>query len=198
MDTLAVLASALGLGFLAGIRLYATVLAAGLGIRFGILHVGGSLSHLAVLADWRVVAVAGTLYLMEFLADKIPWLDSTWDAVHTFIRPLGAAFVAATALGTLDPVAKTCAILVSGAVALSSHSSKASLRLAVNHSPEPFSNIALSLLEDIFVPVGTWAAISHPWIMLGIVSVFLVAFLWLARKIIRTLHRYWRPQAVQS
>jgi hypothetical protein len=185
MDTIALLGSALGLSFVAGVRLYATVLAVGLGVWFGFLHLHPSLRGLEVLAHPAVLITAGIAFVAEFISDKIPWFDSLWDSVHTFIRPVGAALLGAAALGDLDPMVRTVLALACGGVALTSHSSKAATRVAVNHSPEPFSNLALSLAGDVAVPVGVWMAISHPVLMLGFVLVALVIFAILARWIWR-------------
>jgi hypothetical protein len=183
MDTLQLLGSAAGLGLLAGIRLYATVLGLGLAIRFGWLNLAGS--HLHVLADGRVLAVAGAAVLIEFLADKVPWLDSLWDSIHTFIRPIGAALVAGGLLAADDPGANLALMLLSGSVAFAGHASKAATRLVVNHSPEPFSNVGLSLLEDVTVPLGLWLVVEYPLIALGIVGAFVLLFLWLSPKVFR-------------
>ena len=174
MDTIALLGSSLGLGFLAGIRLYATVLAIGLAVRFQLLHLHEGMRGLEVLADWRILTLAGVAFLAEFFADKIPLVDTAWDAIHTFIRPVGAALLAATALGDVDPTLRTSLALLTGGVALTSHSGKAATRAVVNHSPEPFSNVALSLAEDAMVPAGIWLATAHPVITLCLVVVAVV------------------------
>jgi hypothetical protein len=183
MDTIALLGSALGLSFVAGMRLYATVLAVGLGVRYGFLHLHQSLQGLDVLAHPAVLITAGIAFLAEFVSDKIPWFDSLWDSVHTFIRPVGAAFLGLAALGDLDPVMRTLMVIACGGVALTSHSTKAATRVAVNHSPEPFSNMALSLAGDVAAPVGVWMSLNHPLIMLGLVLAALVIFAILARWI---------------
>src|SRR5215472_1967922 len=162
MGNIGLLGSALGLSFLAGIRLYATVLVVGLAMRFHLLHLKAGMEGLNVLADWRVLTVAGIAFLAEFFADKIPYLDSAWDAVHTFIRPVGAAVLAATALGDMDPAIRTGVAILAGGVALTSHSGKAATRALANHSPEPFSNVALSFIEDAIIPAGVWLATAHP------------------------------------
>jgi len=129
---------------------------------------------------------AGVIYLVEFFADKIPWVDSIWDSVHTLIRPLGAAVIGATAIGAVEPQTAVVAALCAG-VSLSGHSVKAGTRLLANHSPEPFSNIALSLGEDVLVVIGSWLALSHPAIMVTVVAIFLIAFLWFAPKAFRLM-----------
>ncbi len=143
-DALELVAATLGLGFLSGLRLYGTVLALGLGVRLGVWKLPPEISQLAVLADWRILAAAAVACAIEFVADKIPWVDSLWDTVHTLIRPVGAVLIASQALGDADPVVKVLLMLLGGTVALASHSSKAATRLAVNHSPEPFSKSRLA------------------------------------------------------
>ena len=191
MDTLQVLGSAMGLGFLAGIRLYATVFALGLAIRMGWFHLSSSFQHLDVLAQTPVLAVSGLAFAIEFFADKVPWLDSVWDSIHTFIRPIGAALLGAAALGSFDPTTQWLLALLCGGVAFTGHTSKAATRLVANHSPEPFSNIALSLAEDMLVPAGLWVAFEHPLIAIGVVSAFVLLFAWLSPKIFRLLHVSW-------
>ena len=185
MDTLTVLGSAAGLGFLAGIRLYFTVFALGIAIRMGWFEPGTSASQLNLLAQTPVLVGSGALLLTEFVADKLPWFDSIWDAIHTFIRPVGAAAMGITALGNFDPGLTFLIGLISGGVALTGHTSKAATRVAVNHSPEPFSNWALSFMEDIFVPVGLWVVLEHPIAAAVIVALFLVLFILLAGAIWR-------------
>jgi hypothetical protein len=187
MDLLNTLGSVLGIGLLSGFRLYATVLVLGAIIRLEWWTPTTHLRELAVLADTKVLAVAGAACLLEFLADKVPWIDSFWDSFHTVIRPVGAVLLTTAALGEMDAVNKTLLALLSGGVALAGHSSKAATRLAVNHSPEPFSNIALSVMEDILAPVGLWFALAHPIATLVILSVFLTVFFWLSPKVFRLL-----------
>jgi hypothetical protein len=180
------LGSTLGLGLVSGINLYATVLVVGLGIRLGVIELRPELQQLDVLGNPVVIVVAGLIFVVEFLADKIKWIDSIWDAVHTFIRPLGAALIGAAALGEVSPESVVVALLCGG-VALSGHSTKAGLRLLVNHSPEPFSNIVLSVVEDVLVVVGTYVAVQYPYVMLIIVSLFVIGFVWFAPKAFRLL-----------
>lgn len=187
MDTLVLLGSTLGLGLVSGVRLYSAVLTIGLGVRFGLIQLHPSLSHLEILTHPIILTVAAAIYLVEFFADKIPWVDSLWDSIHTFIRPLGAALIGATAIGDVDPVAKTVTALVCGSLALTGHSVKAGTRVLVNHSPEPFTNIGLSLLEDVLVVGGTWASLTHPVFTFGAIIVFLILFAFLSPKIFRLL-----------
>ncbi|KJU81623.1 conserved hypothetical protein, membrane [Candidatus Magnetobacterium bavaricum] len=181
--------SLLGVSFLAGIRLYATVLACGLGIRYGLIVLPGHLSELNLLAQTHTLVFVGILCAVEFLADKVPWIDSAWDSIHTIIRPVGAALLAmqATAGVKLDPTLSFQIVLLCGGLSLSSHSVKSVVRLMVNHSPEPFSNFFLSAGEDVFVIGGLWFSIKHPVLMLGFVMIFMLVFIFFTPRIYRCL-----------
>ena len=191
MDTLSPVASALGLGMLAGIRLYATVLVVGLLLRLGRFPLPPAWHHASALADTRVLVVAGIACVIEFVADKIPWVDSAWDSIHTVIRPVGAVLLASSLFSNLDPVYQVLLFLLAGGVALTGHSAKATLRLAVNHSPEPFSNIGLSLAEDASVAGGLYLLAKHPWVLAGITLAFLALSAWLGPRIYRALRAEW-------
>ncbi|MBI2421912.1 MAG: DUF4126 domain-containing protein [Candidatus Hydrogenedentes bacterium] len=192
MDALVLLSSVLGVGFLSGINLYATVLLLGLAVRIGFVDTLPGFTHLEVLGHPAVLVTAGGLYLIEFVADKIPYVDSSWDAIHTVIRPVGAAALAAGTLGGLDPATETALVLACGGLALSSHSAKATTRVAANHSPEPFSNIALSVAEDVAVLGGLWLLLVYPLVALCAVVVFLGIFVWIFPKILRALRASFR------
>ena len=163
MSPLETLGFALGTSFASGLNLYATVAAAGLFQRFGIVTLP---EPLQILANPVVLGIALTLFLIEFIADKIPYVDSAWDAVHTFIRPPAAALLSysAFAAGSVPEEWKLAAALLAGSVALTSHGAKASTRAAANASPEPISNWTLSLLEDGFAVFLAWMAAEHPLI----------------------------------
>lgn len=184
MEVLNLLGSTMGLGLVSGLNLYATVLTVGLGVRLGLITLHPELSGLAVLSSPYVLVAAGILFVVEFLADKIQWIDSIWDTVHTFIRPIGAALVGASAIGAVNAEAAVIAALCAG-VSLTAHSTKAGTRLLANHSPEPFSNIGLSLVEDVLAVSGTFLALRYPSVMLALVAVFLIAFIWFAPKVFR-------------
>ncbi len=187
MDTLQLIASATGLGVLAGIRLYLTVLCLGLAVRFEWLQLGESFSQLQMLGNWWVIGFAAVAVLLEFFADKVPWLDSAWDSVHTFIRPVGAALLSVAAFESIDPGMRTILVLLTGGAALGSHSAKAATRVAVNHSPEPFSNVALSLGGDLAVPVSLWLLMEYPLIVGGVALTFLLGMALIAPRIYRML-----------
>src|SRR5436305_5468556 len=150
-ERLDLLAVALGMAALAGINLYLTVFATGLAIHFHWITLAPQYQSLEILGNPWIIGIAGLLYLLEFFADKIPWVDSIWDAVHTVIRPIGGAFLAIQVLGHPDPVFGVIVGLVAGGTSLASHTAKSATRLTANASPEPFSNIALSLGEDVAV-----------------------------------------------
>jgi hypothetical protein len=185
MDTLAIIGSAAGLGLLAGIRLYFTVFALGMAIRMGWFEPHAAMTQLTLLAQTPVLLGSGAMFVAEFIADKVPWFDSIWDAIHTFIRPIGAAALGITALGNFDPGLTFLIGLVSGGVALTGHASKAATRVAVNHSPEPFSNWMLSFAEDAFVPFGLWVVMEHPIVAAVVVAVFLIIFIFIIGAIWR-------------
>jgi hypothetical protein len=185
MPLLQKLGVALGLSSLAGINLYLTVFVTGLSIQQHWIDVSQTYPELAVLSHPAVIIISGLLYVLQFFADKIPWVDSLWDAIHTFIRPIGGAYLAVGALGHQDPTVDVIAALVAGAAALTTHVTKAGTRLVANHSPEPFSNIALSVGEDVVV-VGGLFLIKHDPVLAFIVfcSVLLV-IAWVGPKIAR-------------
>jgi hypothetical protein len=187
MERLNLLAVALGLAALAGINLYLTVFATGLAIHFHWIALAPQYQSLEILGNPWIITVAGILYLLEFFADKIPWVDSIWDAVHTVIRPIGGAFLAIQVLGHPDPAFAVIVGLLAGGTSLASHTAKAATRLTANASPEPFSNIALSFGEDAAV-VGGLALIYHnPIVALSIFAVAMAAFLYFAPRILRAM-----------
>ena len=187
MDTMALLGTLFGLGLGSGVRLYATVLAIGLGIRLNWFHLHPGLQQLDVLAHTWVLVAAGVAYFLEFFADKIPYADSLWDTVHTVIRPIGAAALGATVAGNFDTPVKVAIAILCGGIALTGHTGKAGTRLMVNMSPEPVTNIVTSLLEDVLAIAWAWLTITHPLITLGIAIAVLALFLWLAPKIFRAI-----------
>jgi len=159
MNPIETLGLALGAGFSSGLNLYATIATLGLLERFGVIHLPPSLHGLSHSA---VLAIAVVLYVLEFFADKIPYIDTAWDVIHTFIRPPAAAFLAYSASGAAPAEWRWGAALLAGGVALTSHGTKASARAAVNTTPEPFSNWALSFGEDVLAVWLTWMATAHP------------------------------------
>lgn len=181
------LAVALGLAALAGINLYLTVFVTGLAIHFHWITLLPQYQSLEVLGNPWIITVAGVLYLLEFFADKIPWVDSIWDAVHTVIRPIGGALLAIQVLGHPSPTMSILVGLLAGGTSLVSHTAKAATRLTSNTSPEPFSNIALSLGEDVAVLGGLTLIYHNPLIALSIFALAIFAFCFYAPKILRAM-----------
>ncbi len=179
VDLAGLLALAAGLGWAAGMRLYLALFVVGLAGRLGWVDLPNGLH---VLEHAWVLAATGTLLFVEFFVDKIPYLDSLWDAFHTFIRiPAGAA-LAAMAFGAQGPEWQTAMALLGGALATGSHLTKAGGRALINTSPEPLSNIALSAIEDVVSLSGLWLIFAHPWVMLGFLGFFVVLAVWLMPK----------------
>ncbi len=181
MSPLETLGFALGTSFASGLNLYATVAAAGLFQRFGIIQLPDSLQ---VLASPFVLGIAILLFVIEFIADKIPYFDSAWDAVHTFIRPPAAALISYSAFGQVPEEWKITAALLAGGVALTSHGAKATTRAAANTSPEPISNWTLSTLEDGLAVFLAWLAAAHPILTAAVVVVLVILAVLLIWKLV--------------
>ena len=181
-QTLSLTALAGGLSWASGIRLYMGLFVAGWFNRLGFIVLPDSLQ---VLSSPWILTMTGCLMTLEFLADKIPGLDSVWDAVHTFIRiPAGAVLAAAT-FGQMDPRWTTAAALAGGTVAAGAHFTKAGSRALINTSPEPLSNWTASTVEDVTVAGVLWAAFFHPLLLLILLAVFFVFVWWLLPKLWR-------------
>lgn len=186
-----------GTAFASGLNLYATIAVTGLLERFGGVHLPGSL---AILGNPLVIIGALLLYFVEFAADKIPYVDHVWDLLHTFLRPLAAAVLAYGATAAVPQGWRMLAALIAGGIALTSHGTKASARVAVNASPEPFSNSIVSLAEDAIAVFFAWMATAHPYVTVILVTalVALCLFLlvklfgiarWIAQRMIRRFTR---------
>ena len=184
MDLIVSLGRSLGFSLTSGVNLYATVAILGLAARYQWVDLPSQYQVFA--ADW-VIGLALVLYAVEFVADKIPWIDSMWDSVHTFIRPVGGALVAVATLGDASPTLEVLIGLLGGSIAAGSHFTKASTRVAANASPEPFSNWALSFMEDAFVLGLGLIALKYPVaafvITLLVVLTIVLALRWIIRKI---------------
>jgi hypothetical protein len=185
VEKLDLLAVALGLAALAGINLYLTVFVTGLAIHFHWITLAPQYESLEVLANPWIITVAGILYFLEFFADKIPWVDSIWDAVHTVIRPIGGALLAIQVLGHPSPAFIVIVGLLAGGTSLVAHTAKAATRVASNTSPEPFSNIGLSLGEDAAVLGGLALMHFNPLLALIILLIGIGAFFYFALRILR-------------
>jgi Domain of unknown function (DUF4126) len=181
-----------GVSFASGLNLYATVLAMGVLHRFGVLHLP---QRLDVIATLPVMAGAALLYAVEFVADKVPYLDTVWDGVHTFIRPAAGAFLAFSMVGHVDPKWQVLAALLGGSVALTSHAAKASARAAANVSPEPFSNWILSLTEDGLAFLLVWLVGSHPMVGLVLALLLTIAAIVIIWKLSRLIRRVFHHAA---
>lgn len=182
MDVVQSVALAGGMAWASGMRLYAVLFTAGLLGRFGYLKLPAALQ---VLENPWIIGTAGILLTIEFLADKIPALDSIWDAVQTFIRIPAGALLAALALGEHDPVWMVAAGLLGGTLTAGTHAAKAGSRALINTSPEPVSNIAASLGEDVLAATGFYTAIYHPVAFLFLLVLFVILLFWLLPRIIR-------------
>lgn len=180
VDTIGLLA---GTGWAAGLNLYLATFLLGLAGRLDWLDVP------SVLQRTDVMIVSGVLYGIEFLADKVPFIDNVWDAIHTFVRPLGAGALGYVIAGDSPSIGAAIGALLTGALALSAHSTKATTRAAVNTSPEPFSNITLSLFEDGLVAGLLALAIANPVVTLVVVVVFTILGIWLVVKFFGAIKR---------
>ena len=189
MEWFSTLSLALGSAWTSGINLYATVTVLGMLQKFGAAKLPGGLD---VLDNWWIIGVAGGLYLVEFFADKIPYVDSVWDVVHTFIRVPAGAVVAYAATNHMDASIYIPAALVGGGLALSSHGTKTALRVGANLSPEPVSNWVLSLSEDVVAFAGVFLAVFAPMAIASILVLFVLLFLWFLPKVFRRLRRMFK------
>jgi len=195
MDLIASLGRTVGFSFAAGVNLYATVAMLGLASRFGWVRLPEQFN--AFNNDY-IIAAAVAMYLVEFFADKIPYVDTVWDIIHTAIRPVGGALIAVSTLGDASPAVQGLTALLGGTVAASSHLTKTSTRAMANASPEPFSNWFLSLAEDVFVVGLGYLAMQHPVAALAVAGVLLVVIAAFGVVIIRTVRRWFlrRPATV--
>lgn len=186
MDPVSIIALTMGIAWASGINLYAAVLMLGV---MGATDTIALPPDLQLLASPIVIMAAAFMYLVEFFADKVPGVDSGWDAIHTFIRIPAGAVLAAGAVGDVDPALAFAAALIGGTLAAGSHVTKASARLAINASPEPFSNWTASIAEDALVIAGLWTALHYPLVFLALLAVFVGLVIWLSPKLIRFVYR---------
>jgi Domain of unknown function (DUF4126) len=197
MNAIETLSLALGAAWTSGINLYATLAVLGLLQRYEL--VGRLPGGLDALDSWWVIGFAVALYVVEFVADKVPYVDTVWDAVHTFVRVPAGAVLALAATAELDPTVRVIAFMLGGGLALSTHGTKATIRAAANVSPEPFTNWALSLVEDVFAVGAVALAVLHPLAILAVIAIFLVLLAWILPKVVRALRRtlgalkFWAP-----
>jgi len=182
MELISNLALAGGLSWASGLRLYITVFAVGMMNKFGYIQLPATLD---ILSNPIVIAVAGLLAVIEFLADKIPYVDTMWDSIQTFIRIPAGALLAMGAINTSDPVIDTIAALLGASLAGATHATKAGSRALINTSPEPVSNIAASFGEESALITGGWLMFAHPAVFIGILCGFIVLLFWLLPKVWR-------------
>jgi uncharacterized membrane protein HdeD (DUF308 family) len=189
VDLLAALGRTVPFAFTSGINLYATVAVLGLCSRYQLVTLP---DQFRAFGHPVVIGIALAMYAIEFVADKVPWVDSIWDAVHTVVRPVGGALVAVTALGGASLEAQTTVALLGGSLAAATHVTKSGTRAVVNTSPEPFSNWFLSLGEDVFVVAFSYVALQHPVAALAVVAVLLAAIAVFASVLIGAIRRRFR------
>jgi len=198
MDIIQSVALAGGLAWASGMRLYAVLFTAGALSHFGYVQLPGTLQ---VLENPLVLGVSGFMLVAEFLADKIPAVDSVWDSIQTFIRIPAGALLAALALGDHDPALMIAAGLLGGTLTAGTHAAKAGSRALINTSPEPFSNVAASLGEEALVASGLFTAFHYPVLFLVLLGIFVILLIWLLPKVFRGVRlvfgRFFRPAAGQ-
>ncbi|HSM75269.1 MAG TPA: DUF4126 domain-containing protein, partial [Desulfobacterales bacterium] len=166
-----IIALTMGVGWASGINLYAAI------FMLGLMGATGSIAlppDLLVLTDPMVLFAAGAMYLVEFVTDKIPGVDTSWDALHTFVRIPAGALLAAGAVGDVNPAVALAAAILGGGLAAGAHATKAGARALINTSPEPFSNWSASVAEDLLVVAGLWTALHYPWLFIGLLAVFVL------------------------
>lgn len=183
-ELISIIALTMGVGWASGINLYAVVLVLGLAGSTGNIDLP---PELAIVQNPMVIMAAGVMYLVEFIADKVPGVDTGWDTLHTFIRIPAGAMLAVGAVGDVTPALEIAAGLMGGTMAGASHLTKFSTRALINTSPEPFSNWAASISEDVLVLVGMWVMFNHPWLFVGLMVAFLLLVIWLLPKLWRLL-----------
>ena len=189
---LTTLGRTMGFSFAAGLNLYATVAILGLASRFDWVQLP---PQFKVFDNDIVIGAAIVMYLIEFVADKVPWVDSVWDAVHTVIRPVGGALIAVATLGDASPTIQGLVALLGGSLAASTHFTKAGTRAVANASPEPFTNWILSLAEDVFVVGLGFVALKYPIVAALVVIVGMVLIVSFAAWIVRAVRRRWARTA---
>ncbi|MCC6403093.1 MAG: DUF4126 domain-containing protein [Fimbriimonadaceae bacterium] len=192
MDGITAFALALGASWASGIRLYGAVATLGLLGRLGYVKLPGSM---AIVENPWVLSIAGLMFLLEFVADKVPAVDSAWDAVHGFLRIPAGAVLAWSAFSDTDPAVQAIAVLLGGGLSFLAHAGKSATRLAANLSPEPFSNVALSLGEDAAAGVGLFTAAFIPAVGIGFVAVMVLLAVLIVRKAVTSMRTIRRGQA---
>ena len=186
MEAISIIAAALGVAWASGINLYATILV------LGLMGSTGSIDlppELEILQNPGVLIAAGFMYCVEFFTDKVPGVDTAWDAIHSFIRIPAGAILAAASLAQISPEAELIGLLLGGTLAAGSHFTKAGSRVLINTSPEPVSNWTASIGEDLMVIAGLWTALNYPILFIVLLIIFVAAVVWLAPKVWRGVKR---------
>jgi hypothetical protein len=189
MGPVETIALTMGVAWASGINLYAAILT------LGVMSATGNIDlppDLEILSNPMVIGAAGLMFLIEFFVDKVPGADSAWDTLQTFIRIPAGAILAAGAVGDVGAGAELAAAIAGGSLAGASHFTKAGTRLAINASPEPVSNWTASILEDLAVIAGLWAALNHPIVFLVLLGLFILLMIWLLPKIFRAIRAVYR------
>lgn len=182
MDAISSFALASGLSWASGIRLYATIFIIGLLAKYQWINIPSSLE---ILSNPIAIGIAGLLTIVEFLADKIPYIDSAWDSIQTFIRIPAGALLAMGAINSSDPLIAAVSALLGGSLTSMTHATKAGSRALINTSPEPISNITASFGEDGLFLTGGWLALMHPAVFIGVLFIFILLMFWLLPKVWR-------------
>lgn len=189
MGVVETIALTMGVAWASGINLYAAI------ATLGLMGATGNIAlppDLEILTNPLVIGAAGFMFFVEFFADKVPGVDTGWDTIHTFIRIPAGAILAAGAVGDVSAGAELAAAIAGGSLAGATHFTKAGTRLAINTSPEPVSNWTASILEDIAVVAGLWAALNHPWVFVVLLGLFILLMIWLLPKIFRAIRAVYR------
>jgi hypothetical protein len=185
-DLIHTITLAMGASWASGINLYATIFVLGFSALNGAFVLPAGLE---VLSNPLVISAAGFMYCVEFFADKIPGVDTSWDAIHTFVRIPAGAMLAAGALGDMGMAAELSAAIIGGSIAATTHATKAGSRVLINTSPEPFTNWGASISEDVMVFAGLWAALNHPVYFLIAFIIFIILVIWLLPKLWRGIKK---------
>ncbi len=186
METIQVISLTMGVAWASGINLYAAM------FMLGWMGTTGNIDlppDLEILMNPLVMVAAGFMYIVEFFADKVPGVDTGWDAIHTFIRIPAGAMLAAAAVGDVSPAVELSAFILGGTLATGSHAAKAGTRVMINASPEPFSNWTASIAEDAAVIGGLWTALNYPWLFVAALVIFILLLIWLLPKLWRAMKR---------
>jgi hypothetical protein len=183
------ISTALGASWASGINLYATILVMGILHSTGVIVLPGGLEF---LSNPMVLGAAGIMFCVEFFADKIPGVDSAWDSLHTFIRIPAGVVMAYGAVKGMGPVVEFSSALIGGGLATATHATKAGTRVMINTSPEPITNWTASFIEDFVVIGGLWAALTHPWVFLCLLGLFILFMIWVLPKVWRGIKRVFR------